>query len=95
MIATGRLKTNEYLPPVRLVAAKLRVNVGTVTKAYEALRRRGLTTTDSTRGCRVTPSGAQHPPAGQPWASPVMRPVVPVDLDRCARRDGLEWSEHK
>jgi GntR family transcriptional regulator len=80
MIATGRLKAGEYLPPIRLLAGKLRVNVGTVAKAYGSLRRQGLAAPDSTRGLRVSLRTASvFRTAGQPWAGPVMRPVVPVD----------------
>lgn len=81
MVGTGRLRAGDYLPPIRLVAAKLRINVGTVTKAYALLRRQGVVATDSTRGLRLR--GDTPPPTARlvdrPWAGPVMQPVIPVD----------------
>ena len=80
MIAMRRLRPDDYLPPIRLLAAKLRVNAGTVTKAYETLRRQGFLRADSTRGLRVARVEAPSPPSAErAWAAPVMRPVVPVD----------------
>lgn len=80
MITTGRLKPDDYLPPVRLLAAKLRVNVGTVAKSYEALRRQSLVAADSTRGLRVWRGAIPSlSTAGQPWAGLVMPPGVPTD----------------
>jgi len=80
LVATGGLKPGEYLPPIRLLARKLRVNAGTVVKAYTFLRRQGVASADSTRGLRVCPRQASPlGPAGPSWASLVMPPVLPTD----------------
>ena len=80
LIAAGRLKPGEYLPPIRLLAAKLRVNVGTVAKAYRSLRRQGVAAPDSTRGLRVSGGAvSSRRAADRPWAGLVMQPVVPAD----------------
>jgi DNA-binding transcriptional MocR family regulator len=42
-ISDGILKPGEQLPPQRILAARLGVSVGTVTRAYEEADRRGLT----------------------------------------------------
>src|SRR2546425_3215021 len=80
LIASNRLASGEFLPPIRFVASRLRVNVGTVAKAYEALRRRELVAADSTRGLRVrraAPRAMEQP--GIALAGLVMTPVVPTD----------------
>ena len=80
LIGTGHLKPGDYLPPIRLLARKLRVNPGTVVKGYSSLRGRGFASADSTRGLRVCPRPAPPlSPAGQPWASLAMPPLVPSD----------------
>lgn len=80
LIVAGRLKSGDYLPPIRLLAGKLRVNVGTVGRAYKTLYLQGLATSDSTRGLRVGQGIAPaRGAAGQPWAGPVLQPVVPAD----------------
>src|SRR5438552_12688997 len=80
LVAAGRLKAGDYLPPLRFLARRLHLSIGTVSKAYTSLGREGLVAGDSTRGLRVR-SGAPIPSrAGQrPWASLVMRPTVPAD----------------
>ena len=81
MVATGRLKTGDYLPPIRLVAAKLRINVGTVAKAYDVLRRQDAIAADSTRGLRLRADSSTSPlqTGARPWAGAVMQPVIPLD----------------
>ena len=81
LVATGRLKSGDYLPPMRLVAAKLRVNVGTVAKAYDVLRRQDAVAPDSTRGLRLRAASAASPEQtrDRPWAAAVMQPVIPTD----------------
>lgn len=80
MIATGSLKPGQYLPPLRLLASKLRVNVGTVVKAFAVLRRQGLAAANSTRGLRVCQGASSSlNMVGQPWAGLVMPPGAPSD----------------
>src|SRR5207245_8047294 len=80
LVVAGHLKAGDYLPPLRFLARRLHLSIGTVAKAYTSLGREGLVAGDSTRGLRVR-SGAPIPSrAGQrPWASLVMRPTVPAD----------------
>ena len=78
LMARGRLKGGDYLPPLRLLARKLDVSVGTVARAYEAIRRRGLATAHSTRGLRVArPDDRPFIAGGPAWASLVSQPIVP------------------
>ncbi len=79
LVARGRLKGGDYLPPLRLLARKLDVSVGTVARAYEAIRRRGLAMPQSTRGMRVSrPDDRPFPAGGPAWASLVSQPIVPA-----------------
>lgn len=52
-IETGALPPGEQLPPQRDLAYKLKIGVGTVTKAYAEARRRGLLTATVGRGSFV------------------------------------------
>jgi len=64
-IARGWLSAGDLLPPVRNVAAQLRVSPATVAAAYRALQQRGVVTADGRRGTRVrpaTPVAAPPPP---------------------------------
>jgi DNA-binding transcriptional MocR family regulator len=79
LLAGGRLKPGDYLPPLRFLARKLGVSVGTVAKAYATLGREGVAAGDSTRGLRVTSVTPLPPRSRRPWASTVMRPTLPVD----------------
>jgi DNA-binding transcriptional MocR family regulator len=81
MLATGRLKSGDYLPPMRLVAAKLRINVGTVAKAYDLLRGQDAVAPDSTRGLRLRAASSTSTvqSGDRPWAGAVMQPVIPLD----------------
>lgn len=60
LIRSGRLRSGDRLPPVRVLAGFLRVNRNTVAKVYGALERSGILTTTPGRGTFVTaavPSG--------------------------------------
>jgi 2-aminoadipate transaminase len=79
LVAHGRLKAGDYLPPLRLLARKLDVSVGTVARAYEAIRRRGLAIPHSTRGMRVArPDDRVVLSEGPGWGSLVSQPVAPT-----------------
>src|SRR5580693_7272668 len=52
-IAAGALKQEESLPPVRKLAAELRVNPNTVARAYQNLERDGILRTVPGGGCYV------------------------------------------
>ena len=52
-IATGKLRTSERLPPVRVLAAQLKLNVNTVARAYLELERSGVVSTAHGRGTFV------------------------------------------
>jgi GntR family transcriptional regulator len=54
LIAAGRLKPGDELPPVRQLAADLGVNLNTVARAYRALEQDGLVSSIRGRGTRVT-----------------------------------------
>jgi GntR family transcriptional regulator len=52
-VATGRLKPEEQLPTVRMLAADLRINPNTVARAYDTLDTEGVITTQRGRGTYV------------------------------------------
>ncbi len=53
LIRTGKLRAEERLPPVRVLAGFLRVNRNTVAKVYKSLKRVGVLTTTIGRGTYV------------------------------------------
>ena len=55
-IQAGRIAAGELLPPVRDLAATLKVSPATIAAAYGLLHRRGLVTADRRRGTRVRPT---------------------------------------
>ena len=55
LIESGRLVTDERLPPVRGLAADLDLAVNTVARAYRQLEAAGLVTTRRGAGTRVAP----------------------------------------
>jgi len=69
-VRTGALLPGTPLPPVRVLADGLGVSAGTVAKAYQALRQRGVVETAGRNGTRVRPrppvatgrSGLRLPP---------------------------------
>lgn len=52
-IAAGALKRDDALPPVRKLAAELRINPNTVARAYQNLERDGVLRTVPGGGCYV------------------------------------------
>ena len=52
-IAAGALKQDDPLPPVRKLAAEVRVNPNTVARAYQNLERDGVIRTVQGGGCYV------------------------------------------
>ncbi|MGZ5442566.1 MAG: aminotransferase class I/II-fold pyridoxal phosphate-dependent enzyme [Thermoanaerobaculia bacterium] len=70
-VTAGKLAAGELLPPVRSLAAHLRVSPATVAAAYRLLRERGLVAADGRRGTRVR----WTPPISVPRAVPLPRNV--------------------
>jgi len=52
-IAAGALRQDDILPPVRKLAAELRINPNTVARAYQNLERDGILRTVPGGGCYV------------------------------------------
>jgi GntR family transcriptional regulator len=52
-IAAGALRHDDILPPVRKLAAELRINPNTVARAYQNLERDGILRTVPGGGCYV------------------------------------------
>src|ERR1700744_279744 len=52
-IAAGALKQDDTLPPVRKLAAELRINPNTVARAYQNMERDGILRTVPGGGCYV------------------------------------------
>lgn len=59
-IVRGELKSGDCLPPIRVVAAELRISVITVKKAWEELERAGFLYTMVGKGCFVAPLPGAH-----------------------------------
>ena len=55
MIIAGKLKSNEPLPSIRLLAKELRISVITTKRAYDELERSGLIETVQGKGSFVAP----------------------------------------
>jgi GntR family transcriptional regulator len=58
LVAAGRLRPGEELPPIRVLAERLVINPNTVARAYRELERAGVVTKRSTTGTFVAPSPA-------------------------------------
>lgn len=54
MIASGLLKQDEDLPPIRVLAAQLRVTPNTIVKAYDELEKAGVIAKRRGSGCYVS-----------------------------------------
>jgi GntR family transcriptional regulator len=52
-VAAGALRQDDILPPVRRLAAELRINPNTVARAYQNLEREGILRTVPGGGCYV------------------------------------------
>lgn len=70
-IAAGKVGSGENLPPVRALAADLRVSPATVAAAYRMLQERGLLLADGRRGTRVRHAA----PIATPLAIPLPEDV--------------------
>ena len=70
-VARGRLAAGALLPPVRTLAAELRVSPATVAAAYRLLQERGIVFSDGRRGTRVNPA----PPLTFPKNAPLPKGV--------------------
>ncbi|UNC92168.1 GntR family transcriptional regulator [Candidatus Contubernalis alkaliaceticus] len=53
MVLTGKLKSGEQLPSIRLLSKDLKVGVVTVKRAYEELEKEGIVINLQGRGCFV------------------------------------------
>ncbi len=82
-IRTGQLQQDSRLPPVRQLAADLRVAPGTVAKAYKELESMGLIRTARAAGTRVNP--------GHTTTGPLIRAAE--ELARQAAAEGLDLIE--
>src|SRR5438067_6829283 len=58
LVAAGRLKPGEELPPIRVLAEKLLVNPNTVARAYRELEVAGVVTKRRTAGTYVSDAGS-------------------------------------
>jgi GntR family transcriptional regulator len=58
LVASGRLKPGEELPPIRVLAEKLVINPNTVARAYRELEVAGVVTKRRTAGTYVSDAGS-------------------------------------
>ncbi len=59
MVLTGKLKSGEQLPSIRLLSKELKVGVVTVKRAYEELEKEGIAIILQGRGCFVAEIDAE------------------------------------
>lgn len=86
-VVLGTLKADDALPPVRLLAAELRVNPGAVARAYQALEAQGVVKMHWGRGPVIAP-----PPSAADDRAALLRRTVDRAL-RDARRNGISPAE--
>jgi GntR family transcriptional regulator len=86
-VVLGTLRADDTLPPVRRLAAELRVNPGAVARAYQALEAQGVVQMRWGRGPVVAP-----PPASGEDRAAMLRRLVDRAL-RDARRNGISAVE--
>jgi GntR family transcriptional regulator len=58
LVASGRLRPEEELPPIRVLADRLLVNPNTVARAYRELELAGVVTKRRTAGTYVSDAGS-------------------------------------
>ena len=58
LVASGRLKPGEEMPPIRILAERLRINPNTVARAYRELEVDGVVTKRRTAGTYVSDAGS-------------------------------------
>jgi GntR family transcriptional regulator len=58
LAASGRLNPGEEMPPIRVLAERLRVNPNTVARAYRELELAGVVTKRRTAGTYVSDAGS-------------------------------------
>jgi GntR family transcriptional regulator len=58
LVASGRLKAGEELPPIRVLAQRLLINPNTVARAYRVLETAGIVAKRSTTGTYVSDAGS-------------------------------------
>ena len=56
LVASGRLRPNDELPPIRVLAEQLLINPNTVARAYRELEAAGIVTKRGTTGTYVAPT---------------------------------------
>jgi len=83
-VVLGTLRADDTLPPVRHLAAELRVNPGAVARAYQALEAQGLVVMRWGRGPVIAP-----PPDAADDRAAILRRAVDRAL-RDARRNGID-----
>jgi GntR family transcriptional regulator len=86
-VVLGTLRADDALPPVRRLAAELRVNPGAVARAYQALEAQGVVQMRWGRGPVVAP-----PPESSDDRAAMLRRAVDRAL-RDARRNGISPHE--
>jgi len=82
-VVLGTLRADDQLPPVRHLAAELRVNPGAVARAYQALEAQGVVQMRWGRGPVIAP-----PPDAAVDRAAILHRVVERAL-RDARRNGI------
>lgn len=89
-VATGRVKPGHSLPSVRELARFLDINVNTVNKAYQGLKRLGLIVTRPGRGAVVSNQAPEL--LGSPRNEDLLKEAL-TELLKEARRLGFDRSK--
>jgi len=103
-VAAGRLGPDERLEPVRELAARLRLNPGTVARAYRLLESRGVIRTGGRRGSRVAggPGGDRalqeqrlRALAARAVCEGLAQGFAPDELEAALGRELAAWRERR
>ncbi len=81
LAATGVLKPDDQLPPVRALALQLGINPNTVAKAYRELESEGFTYSVAGKGSFISPTLSAH--------NALQRKVMTDFAELCLRARGL------
>jgi DNA-binding transcriptional MocR family regulator len=96
-VSGGRMRAGDALPPVRTLAAELRVSPATVAAAYRMLQERGIAIADGRRGTRIRHAAPLAPPPSAPLPPHIRDlsdgnpdPALLPDLPTAVRAAALE-----
>ena len=88
-IASGALKDGDSLPPVRILASELAVNMHTVNKAYHMLRLEGFVKMNRSRGTVISADKGRDSGDFMDAAKATLKNIVSEAITRSIGREQL------